>query len=84
MPTFRLVPSKRFEEDFRELPKRVQGQVLDALKRIEADPHRGQKLRGVRIGQWRHRVGDYRIRYDIEGFEVSLHVVRHRKEVYRE
>jgi mRNA interferase RelE/StbE len=83
MPSFRLVPTKRFEDDFRDLPNRIQGQVLKALPRIAADPHRGQKLTGVRTGQWRYRVGDYRIRYDIVGQVVVLHLVRHRKEVYR-
>jgi mRNA interferase RelE/StbE len=80
---FRLVPTRRFEDDFRELPKRVQGQVLKALERIQADPHHGQKLVNVRVGQWRYRVGDHRIRYDIEGQIIILHVVRHRREVYR-
>lgn len=83
MPEFKLVPSKRFEDDFRELPKKIQGQVLKALDRIKNDPHHGQKLKGVEIGQWRYRVGDYRIRYDVEASDIYLHVVRHRKEVYR-
>ena len=83
MASFRLVPTKRFEDDFRELPRRIQGQVLNALDRIHADPHRGQKLAGTKVGQWRYRVGDYRIRYDIEGPAIILHVVRHRKDVYR-
>ncbi len=80
---YRLVPSKRFEDDFRGLPKKIQGQILKALERIRAAPQRAQKLKGVTIGQWRYRVGDYRIRYDIETESVYLHVVRHRKEVYR-
>ncbi|OLD38807.1 MAG: hypothetical protein AUI83_23620 [Armatimonadetes bacterium 13_1_40CM_3_65_7] len=83
MPEFQLVPSKRFEDDFRELPKKIQSQVLKALDRIKTDPYHGQKLRGVKIGQYRYRVGDYRIRYDIERLAIYLHVVRHRSEVYR-
>ncbi len=83
MPRFRVVPTKRFEDDFRELRSKIQGQVLKALERIAADPHRGQKLTQVKVVRWRYRVGDYRIRYDIEGQDVVLHVVRHRKEVYR-
>lgn len=83
MSRFRLVPTRRFEDDFHELPKKIQGQVLKALERIQTDPHRGQKLTGAEVGRWRYRVGDYRIRYDIERQAVVLHVVRHRKEVYR-
>ncbi len=82
MPRFHLVPTKNFEDDFQNLPKKVQGQVLKALERIEADPHRGQKLVATKVAQWRYRVGDYRIRHDIETSVVVLHVARHRKEVY--
>ncbi len=83
MPEFTLLPSKRFEDDFRSLPKEIQGRVLRALSRIQSDPFQGQKLKGVEIGRWRYRVGDYRIRYDITGSVIHFHVVRHRKEVYR-
>ncbi len=54
------VPSKRFEDAFRELPEKVQGQILKALDRIKSDPYHGQKLKRVEIGQYRYRVGDYR------------------------
>ncbi len=84
MSEFTVVPSRRFEDDFRTLPKDVQRQVLNVIGRIKANPHRGQKLRGVEVGAWRYRVGDYRIRYDVAGPTVYLHVVRHRKDVYRQ
>ncbi|TMG47538.1 MAG: type II toxin-antitoxin system RelE/ParE family toxin [Chloroflexi bacterium] len=78
-----MIPSKVFESDFRKLPRPIQEQVLKALARLRADPYRGRKLHGPRIGRWRWRVGDYRIRYDVGAREVHLHVVRHRKDVYR-
>jgi len=83
MPEFAVAPSKRFEDDFRTLPKDIQRQVLNVINRIKANPHRGQKLRRVAVGEWRYRVGDYRIRYDIEGLTVYFHVVRHRQDVHR-
>lgn len=83
MPEFVVVPSRRFESDFRALPKDVQRQVLLAIGRIRTIPHRGRRLRGVSVGEWRYRVGDYRIRYDIVGTTIYLHIVRHRQDVYR-
>ncbi|MDI6771664.1 MAG: type II toxin-antitoxin system RelE/ParE family toxin [bacterium] len=83
MVGFRLVPTRRFEDDFRGLPKDVQARVLKALERIQANPHLGRKLTGIQAGRWRFRAGDYRIRYDIAGPVVILHVVRHRKDIYR-
>ncbi len=83
MPEYSVVPSRRFEDDFRDLPRDTQRQVLNAISRIKANPYRGRKLGGIAVGRWRYRVGDYRIRYDIEGSSIYLHVVRHRKDVYR-
>jgi mRNA interferase RelE/StbE len=57
--------------------------VLEVLERLQEDPFQGQRLTNVAIGQWRIRVGDYRIRYDIEGEQVLLYRVRHRREIYR-
>ena len=38
---------------------------------------------GARVrAQWRVRVGDYRVRYDIAGNDVVLYSFRHRREVY--
>lgn len=54
------------------------------LERLQENPYQGSKLTGVEIGQWRVRVGDYRIRYDVEGEQVLLYRVRHRREIYQE
>lgn len=43
-----------------------------------------RKLAGVGQGegQWRIRVGNYRLRYDIIGSDVVLYSFRHRRDVY--
>jgi mRNA interferase RelE/StbE len=58
--------------------------VLEGLERLQEDSFQGLRLTNVAIGQWRIRVGDYRIRYDIEGEQVLLYRVRHRREIYRD
>jgi mRNA interferase RelE/StbE len=80
---YRLVIAKRFARDLKRLDRQVQGRVLEALERLEADPYRGEKVVAQETGSWRLRVGDWRIRYDIVGEEVHLLRVRHRREVYR-
>ena len=57
--------------------------VLEAIATLKDNPYRGQKLRGGRVGQWRLRVGSYRIRYDIAEDAVFILRIRHRREVYR-
>jgi mRNA interferase RelE/StbE len=81
---YELVISNRFRRDLRRLDVQVHRRVLAALDELQANPYQGQQLTEVSIGQWRIRVGDYRIRYDIEGNRVLLYRVRHRKDIYRD
>jgi len=80
---FEIVPTKIFTRDFKKLPPEVQKRVLAALERIKQDPYQGRKVKAVETGEWRWRVGDYRIRYDIEGEDIVLLRVRHRREIYK-
>jgi mRNA interferase RelE/StbE len=83
MPRYSLVIARRFRQDLRRLDAQMHRRVLEVLERLQEDPFQGQRLTNVAIGQWRIRVGDYRIRYDIEGEQVLLYRVRHRHEIYR-
>ena len=84
MPRYSLVIARRFRQDLRRLDGQMHRRVLEVLERLQEDPFQGQRLTNVTIGQWRIRVGDYRIRYDIEGEQVLLYRVRHRREIYRD
>jgi mRNA interferase RelE/StbE len=84
MPRYSLVIARRFRQDLRRLNAQMHRRVLEVLERLQEDPFQGQRLTNVAIGQWRIRVGDYRIRYDIEGEQVLLYRVRHRREIYRD
>lgn len=84
MARYRLVISQRFRRDLRKLDAQSHRRVLEMLERLQENPYQGSKLTGVEIGQWRVRVGDYRIRYDVEGEQVLLYRVRHRREIYQE
>jgi mRNA interferase RelE/StbE len=84
MPRYSLVIARRFRQDLRRLDAQMHRRVLEVLERLQEDPFQGQRLTNVAIGQWRIRVGDYRIRYDIEGEQVLLYRVRHRREIYRD
>lgn len=68
----------------RRLDAQVRGRILEALDRLAEDPYIGQRVVAQETGNWRLRVGDWRIRYDVVGSEVHLLRVRHRREVYRQ
>ena len=61
--------------------------MLNAIGTLETSPFgpppRIKRLKGKGVGQWRLEVWPYRIRYDVEGSDVVLYRVRHRKEIYR-
>jgi len=83
---YRLVPSKVFLKDLERLPADMKPKVEKALLELKANPHSGRntkKLASVDVGVWRMRISDWRLRYDVVGEEIRLHIIRHRKDVYR-
>jgi mRNA interferase RelE/StbE len=81
--TYNVVVTSRFRRDVRKLPRAVQEVVLAALDVIARDPYQGEKMKATEVGEWKYRVGDYRIRYDIVGTDIVFLIVRHRRDVYR-
>lgn len=94
MPTaFQIINLPAFERDMRRNIKR-NPKLVTVIERMRSilmeDPYSKagkydiKKLEGIKLGegQWRIRLGDYRLRYDIFGHEVILYSFRHRKEVY--
>ena len=77
-----LVIARRFHKDLKNIDPQDQKRVLDALRQIREEPYKGRKVIVAETGQYRWRVGPYRIRYDIEGDKVHVLRVRHRREAY--
>lgn len=77
--------SSQFLADLKKLDPPVQSRIVDAIeKRLLSDPFgKSKKLVGKSgPGQWRFRVGDYRVRFDIEERALPFYRVRHRREIY--
>jgi mRNA interferase RelE/StbE len=74
------------EKDLRPLSKTLISRVMERIERLKTDPYPRQaiKLSGTER-LYRIRVGDYRIVYEVDtqAKEVTIHYVRHRREVYR-
>ena len=74
------------EKDLRKLPPHLSAKVRNALLDLRSHPRPlgVHKLVGSRH-DWRIRIGDYRILYEIDDHErmVKVYRIKHRREVYR-
>ena len=83
---YRVVVERSVEKDLRRLPSRVRSRMADVLRSLASDPRPVgcRKLSGTKH-DWRIRVGDYGVVYEIADAAavVRIYRIRHRKEVYR-
>jgi len=78
-----LVFARRFLKDMRKLSREDQLRVRRVLPRLQASPYQGRKVSASETGQYRWRVGNLRIRYDIMGNQLNILRVIKREDVYR-
>ena len=73
------------ERELRELPAKIISRIVPRLERLTTVPRPAgcKKLAGGH-NEWRIRVGDYRIVYEIDdaGGTVGVTRIAHRREVY--
>jgi mRNA interferase RelE/StbE len=83
---YRVFLLRAAERDLRRLPVRLHDRIINAIQELADQPRPSgcRKLSGS-DHDWRIRVGDYRIVYEIDdaALEVRVNRVRHRREVYR-
>lgn len=83
---YRVFLERAAERDLNQLPQRLHDRVIVAIHALGKNPRpRGcRKLTGT-DSDWRIRVGDYRVVYEIDDDSRAVRVnrVRHRREVYR-
>ncbi len=75
--------------DLSHLPKKIAARIMTKMEWYAAqqDPLSfGKPLKDVRLGNYRFRVGDYRVIVDVQHSHISVLLVlavRHRKDAYR-
>ncbi len=84
MSDFRVLVTRRAERDLSSLDKAALKRIGKSLKQLQDDPlRRAKKLTSSDLGQYRLRVGDWRIIFDLNGREVIVLRIGHRREIYR-
>lgn len=75
------------QHDLDGIQKKDRLKILRQLATLERTPFVGphiKKLKAKAVGQWRLEAWPYRVRYDVEGNNVVIYRVRHRKDIYKD
>lgn len=84
--SYTVVVAKSVQKQLDELPSDVKERIAEKIKNLADEPRPDGvvKLKGS-DNEYRSRVGDYRVRYEIddENQVVQLLQCKHRKDVYR-
>lgn len=86
--SYRVETTARFDREFRKLDRYTQRMIKSWIdKNLEgcADPRQhGKGLTANRSGQWRYRIGDYRLLCDIQDARLVILALEigHRRAIY--
>ena len=81
---YRILYTARAEKDILGLEPFVRKRIGEKILLMSFNPfHYAEHLTDSRIGDYRFRIGDYRVIFDIKGDELIVLRVGHRREIYR-
>ena len=87
--TYQIVTTNKFDNSFKKLDRQTQKIIKAWIEKnlLECENPRlhGKALSANRSGQWRYRVGDYRIIAEIQEDKVIVLVlgIGHRRDIYQ-
>ena len=78
---------KKVLKSIDKIPERDKVKIFTAINSLREDPVHGVNIKRLQgdIGEYRLRVGDYRVIYDLDFSIIKILVIKiaHRKEVYK-
>lgn len=81
---YQLSYTQRAGRDIRKLDPAIQKRIQKKLELYKLDPlQHAEKLSSSELGSYRFRIGDYRVIFDIDGEQIVILRVGHRREIYR-
>ncbi|MBU0578541.1 type II toxin-antitoxin system RelE/ParE family toxin [Patescibacteria group bacterium] len=87
MKQYHIQVSSRAQKDLKKIDSKAQQRIIEAIFKLKTQ-RRSQQFRplvGSKIAQFRLRVGDYRVLYDVYDQDQIVLLLRigHRKNIYR-
>jgi len=78
---YQAVLSSRSKKIFLKLDKKLARQIADAIRKLESDPRTSGtiKLENAPVAQYRYRVRNHRILFDIDDEEKIIEILDIRK-----
>lgn len=70
-------------KDLESLSSRIQNRILKRIEEMRNDLKGDIKRLTHFTSEYRLRVGDYRVLFEIEGEAIIIYRIRHRSEAYR-
>jgi mRNA interferase RelE/StbE len=81
---YRLVYTHRAIKNIDTLDTSVKQRIGKTLQRYEQNPlAHAEPLKQSELGSYRFRIGDYRVVFDLEGPEIVVLRVGHRRDIYK-
>ena len=81
---YRLVYTHRAIKDIDTLDTSVKQRIGKTLQRYEQNPlAHAEPLKQSELDSYRFRIGDYRVVFDLEGPEIIVLRVGHRRDIYK-
>lgn len=73
--------------ELEKLPSQVRKRILEKLKfySLQENPLKfAEKLKDYRFGEYRFRIGDYRVIFDVKNHRIIILKVGHRRDIYKD
>ncbi len=87
LPMYRIELSRQAEKELKQLDKRTRKRLKQKLSWYLSHENPlvfADKLNDFFLGDYRYRIGDYRVIFAVEGNLISITGIGHRREVYRQ
>ena len=80
---YQIVYKPRAAKDIQKLPRQQIRRVLAAIERLADNLQGDVKKLTQYTPEYRLRVGEYRVLFEIENNQIVIYRIRHRKDAYR-
>lgn len=84
---YRFILKGKAAKETEKLPAQIRKRILEKLKFYSSQENPlsfAKKLKDSRFGEYRFRIGEYRVLFDVEGQKIIILKVGHRKDIYKD